>query len=165
MKVAITEDEFRKCMGSWASGVTVVTSCADGAIHGMTVSDFSGASLLPPLVTVCAANGSNTTRMIAGGGCFAVNVLADDQEDLSNHFASRETESRRFEGIEYTKAKTGAPLLAGAAVQMDCSLVATYPAGDHVLYVGRIEHTVVSDREPLLYFRGGYRKLAPEREA
>jgi len=159
--VAISADEFRKCLGSWASGVTVVTTCADGVIHGMTVSDFSGTSLSPPLVTVCAATDSNTTRMIAEGECFAVNVLSQEQQDLSNHFSSRKTENSRFEGVDYTQAATGAPLLTGAVVQMDCRLVAQHPAGDHVLYVGQIEHAVMNDAEPLIYFCGQYRALAP----
>jgi flavin reductase (DIM6/NTAB) family NADH-FMN oxidoreductase RutF len=157
--VAIGEDEFKQCLGSWPSGVTVLTTCAGGVIHGMTVSDFSGASLSPPLVTVCCNKGSNTTTMIAEGKCFAANILAVDQQELSNRFASSKTENTRFEGLDYTTGKTGAPLIGGAVVSMDCTLVATYDAGDHVIYLGEVEEVRVSDREPLLYCGGRYRKL------
>jgi 3-hydroxy-9,10-secoandrosta-1,3,5(10)-triene-9,17-dione monooxygenase reductase component len=177
--VAIGEDLFKSCMGSWPSGVTVVTTISGEQIHGMTVSDFSGASLSPPLVTICCNRESTTTRLIAEGGRFAVNILAADQQELSNRFASKKLETVRFEGVEYqtgktgvpllagavanldcSKATTGAPLIPGAVTQIDCTLEATFDAGDHVIYLGRIEYVNVEDREPLLYWSGGYRELA-----
>ena len=109
----ISGDEFRSGMSRWATGVTIVTSCAGKRVHGMTVSDFSGVSLSPPLVMVCADRSSNTHALIAEGKCFAVNVLAADQQDISNHFASKETESNRFDGIEFTTGKTGSPMFEG----------------------------------------------------
>jgi flavin reductase (DIM6/NTAB) family NADH-FMN oxidoreductase RutF len=158
--MAIGPDEFRSCMASWPSGVTIVTTRSGEQTHGMTVSDFSGASLDPPLVTICCNRDSITTRLIAEGGCFAVNVLAADQQDLSNRFASKKTESVRFEGLDCSKATTGAPLIPGAVTQIDCTLEATFDAGDHVIYLGRVEYVNVEDREPLLYWSGDYRELA-----
>ncbi len=154
--MAINADEFKAALASWASGITIITARAGERIHGMTVSDFSGASLAPPLALVCAAKTSNTTAMIQEGGCFGVNVLRVGQQALSNRFASKKDEWTRFEGVETFAAKTGAPLLADALVNLDCRLVAVHDAGDHLLCVGEIEQVNIRDGEPLLYFRGSY---------
>ena len=154
--MAISADEFRSALGAWPSGVTIITARSGDQIHGMTVSDFSGASLDPPLALVCAAKGSVTTDLIQKGECFGVNVLRSDQSELSNRFASKKDEFKRFEGIEYDAAETGAPLLAGVLVNLDCKLVAVHEAGDHLLCVGRIESARVHDGDPLLYFSGAY---------
>jgi flavin reductase (DIM6/NTAB) family NADH-FMN oxidoreductase RutF len=154
--MAITADEFKAALGSWASGVTIITSRAGDRIHGMTVSDFSGASLAPPLALVCASKTSNTTAMIEQGRCFGVNILRAGQQALSNRFASKKDEWTRFEGVETFTAKTGAPLLADALVNLDCRLVAVHDAGDHLLCVGEIEASHVHGGEPLVYFRGSY---------
>jgi len=159
--MAIDVDEFRAAMGSWPSGVTIVTSRSGEQIHGMTVSDFSGVSLAPPLALVCAAKSAVTTRLIEAGRCFGVNVLRLEQDALSNKFASTKDEFKRFEGVEIFEAKTGAPLLRDALVNLDCRVVAIHDAGDHVLYVGEIEEAHVSEGEPLVFFRGGYGRFEP----
>lgn len=159
----ISPDEFKDALGRWASGVTVITTRAGERIHGMTVSDFSGASLAPPLATVCAAKESLTTRLIAEGGCFAVNVLAAHQQDLSNRFASKKLEMERFVGLETSELETGAPLIPDALVHLDCRLVATHEAGDHVIYVGEIVASATREGSPLVYWAGAYRTLAEDR--
>lgn len=155
----ISGDEFRSGMTSWVTGVTIVTSRAGDRVYGMTVSDFSGVSLSPPLVMVCADRNSNTRSVIAEGKCFAVNVLAVGQEALSIRFASKKDEERRFEGLEVATAVTGAPLIPGAVASWDCTLVATHPAGDHDIYVGQVESLVTRDLAPLVYYAAGYREL------
>ncbi|MEN8183033.1 MAG: flavin reductase family protein [Myxococcota bacterium] len=156
----MSPDRFRRALGCWATGVTIVTSRAAGRVHGMTVSAFASVSLDPPLVLVCADKTSDTYAVIAEAGAFAVNVLAEGQEKLSDRFASKKDEHRRFEGLETRKALTGAPLLPGALVGLDCRLVATHEAGDHVIYVGQVEAIEdASESEPLIHFRGGYRGL------
>ena len=159
--MSINAEEFRAAMGSWPSGVTIITSRNGEQIHGMTVSDFSGASLDPPLALVCAAKTSVTTGVIEEGKCFGVNVLRVDQSALSNKFASKKDEFKRFEGVETFEGKTGAPLLAGALVNLDCRLVAVHDAGDHVLCVGEIEEAHVREGEPLVFFRGSYGRFEP----
>ncbi|MFK7897578.1 MAG: flavin reductase family protein [Myxococcota bacterium] len=159
--MAISADEFRAAMGSWPSGVTIITTRAGEKIHGMTVSDFSGASLAPPLALVCASKTSVTTGIIDEGKCFAVNILGADQSDLSNRFASKKDEFQRFEGLETFEDATGAPLIKSALVNLDCRLVATHDAGDHVLCVGEIEAAHVREGDPLLYFRGSYGRFEP----
>ena len=97
-----------------------------------------------------------TTAMIEEGRCFGVNVLRAGQGALSNRFASKKDEWQRFEGVETFTAKTGAPLLAEALVNLDCRLVAVHEAGDHLLCVGEIEEARVREGEPLVYFRASY---------
>ena len=154
--MAINADEFKAALAAWASGVTIITARAGDRIHGMTVSDFSGASLAPPLALVCASKTSNTTAMIEAGRCFGVNVLRAGQGKLSNRFASKKDEWTRFEGVETFTAKTGAPLLVDALVNLDCKLIAVHEAGDHLICIGEIEEARVHEGEPLVYFRASY---------
>jgi len=143
-------------LGRWATGVTIVTTRDGDRVHGMTVSAFTEVSLEPPLVLICADRSSNTRPLIDAAGVFAVNILARDQEALSNRFASKKEESRRFEGLECDVGTTGAPLLPGAVANLDCRVVAVHEHGDHVVYLGEVEALRCFDREPLLYFGGGY---------
>lgn len=159
--MAIDADQFRAAMGSWASGVTIVTSRVGDQIHGMTVSDFNGASLDPPLALVCASKESVTTGLIVESRCFGVNVLRSSQQLLSNKFASKKDEFKRFEGVEIFDVKTGAPLLRNSLVNLDCRVVATHDAGDHILCVGQIEHAIVNEGEPLLFFKSCYGRFEP----
>ena len=115
-------------------------TAADGErVHGMTVSDFAGVSLDPPLVLVCADKKSNTLPLIEAGRNFSVNLLAAGQEALSNRFASKEHEWTRFEGLACGRGATGAPLIPGALASLDCRVVALHDAGDHVIVVGQVE--------------------------
>ena len=159
--MSIDAEEFRSAMGSWPSGVTIVTSRAGDQIHGMTVSDFSGVSLDPPLALVCASKSSVTTGLIEEGKCFGVNILRSDQDALSNKFASKKDEFKRFEGVETFDGTTGAPLIRDALVNLDCRVVAIHDAGDHVLCVGEIEQAQINEGEPLVFFRGSYGRFEP----
>ena len=154
--MTISTEDFKHALSRRASGVAIVTARHGDHIHGMTVSAFTEVSLDPPLVMVCADKKSNTLPLIREGGVFAINVLARDQQDLSHRFAIKKDEHKRFEGIEVDSGRTGAPLLRGVAVNIDCRVVAEHPAGDHVLFLGQVEEVRSFDREPLLYFRGGY---------
>ena len=156
----VAADEFKQVLARWASGVSIVTARDGERIHGMTVAAFSEVSLDPPLVLVCADKTSNTHPVIAAGRVFAVNVLACDQDELSNKFASKKDESRRFEGVDYETGETGAPLLAGAIAHLDCRVVAAHDAGDHVIYVGEVHEVRNAEGEPLLYYAGAYGAFA-----
>jgi len=158
----ISSDEFRKLLGRWTTGVTVVTACSGDVIHGMTVSAFTEVSLDPPLVLVCCDVTSNTHEVMAEGGVFAVNILARDQESLSNRFASKKDEWRRFEGLSWETEVTGSPILPDTVAALDCRVVAAHEAGDHVVYVGEVEALRVdATREPLLYQSGTYGRFSP----
>ena len=158
--MSVSRDDLKKVLSCWTTGVTVVTARAGDRIHGMTVSAFTEVSLDPPLVLVCADKTTNTHPVIAESGVFAVNVLARDQESLSQRFASKKDEDRRFDGLEFETAATGAPILAGTLAALDCRVVNAHDAGDHVIYVGRVEALRRSEGEPLLYYGGAYRSFA-----
>jgi 3-hydroxy-9,10-secoandrosta-1,3,5(10)-triene-9,17-dione monooxygenase reductase component len=160
--VSVTADALRNLLGRRAATVAIATARFGDRVHGMTITAFTEVSLDPPLVLVCADKSSNTHPVIAAGGVFAVNLLAADQAELSNRFASKQDEERRFEGITWETAATGAPILPGTLGALDCRVVAAHEAGDHVIYVGRIEAIrLAEDREPLLYLRGSYGVFRP----
>jgi len=158
--MSVSPEAFRAALGDWASGVTIVTSRHGDVIHGMTVSAFASVSLEPPLVLVCADQGSETHGVIAASGVFGVNVLTQAQRALSDKFAAAKDEHRRFEGVAWSAAPTGVPLLDEALVSLDCRVEVAHEAGDHVIYVGLVEAIERRDGDPLLYYRGGYRTLA-----
>lgn len=154
--MTISKQAFRTLLGSWATGVTVVTACDGDRVHGMTVSAFTEVSLEPPLVLVCADRGANTRPFIDAGGVFAVNVLAEGQEAISNRFASKKDEWRRFESLDFERGRSGAPILAGVVGSLECRVVAAHEHGDHIVYVGEVEAVEYFERPPLLYFAGTY---------
>ncbi len=158
--MSVTSDEFKQALGRWATGVTIVTARDGETIHGMTVSAFTEVSLAPPLVLFCADKSANTLPLVQAGRVFAVNVLARDQDGLSNRFASKRDEWRRFEGVDWDAGETGAPLLRGAVSNLDCRVVAQHDHGDHIVVVGEVVSVQSFDREPLLYFSGRYGSIA-----
>ena len=155
---------FRDVMAQWPSGVTVVTTLVDGAWHGMTASSFSSVSLDPPLVSVCLDRRLFSHGLISAGGVFGVNVLAKDQAEVARRFAGMVPGlevADRFDGENWTTARTGVPLLDSALGWLDCRVVHEYPGGDHTIFVGEVLQLAVSSEEnPLLFFRGGYRNLS-----
>jgi flavin reductase (DIM6/NTAB) family NADH-FMN oxidoreductase RutF len=155
--VSVATDALKQLLGRRAVAVAIVTARVGDRVHGMTVTAYTEVSLEPPLVLVCADQSSNTHPVIAAGGVFALNLLSDGQAELSNRFASKQDEDRRFEGLAWETAATGAPILPDVLGALDCRVVAAHEAGDHVIYIGRIEALRVSpEREPLLYQRGTY---------
>ena len=156
----VSGDEFRRVLSARVAGVAIVTSRAGDTIHGMTVTDWAGVSVEPPLALVCISKTSRTLEVVEDGKCFAINVLAADQQELSNRFASKENEWQRFDGLELEEGSTGAPLLKGALACLDCQVVAAHEAGDHWLYVGQVEKVVLRSGEPLVYWDSDYQRLA-----
>ncbi|HTO05501.1 MAG TPA: flavin reductase family protein [Myxococcota bacterium] len=158
----VDRDTFKRSLGSWASGVTIVTAQHGGARLGMTVSAFSSVSLDPPLVLVCADKASNTNVLIQKSQAFTVNVLGRAHSALSNLFADKKRESVRFDGLDCKTGATGAPRLPGVLACIDCSVREEIDAGDHIVYVGSVEaSTIDAEQEPLVYWRGVYQKLTP----
>lgn len=155
----VTKDEFKQVMGSFAAGVTVVTSATPGGgLVGLTATAFSSLSMDPPLCLVCIDKRGGSHDAIVESRVFAVNVLTADQEALSNRFASRRDD--KFDGLEVELGKdTGCPLLPGALASMECRLVDVLPGGDHSIFVGELTSVRVSEGAPLLYWRGAYRRL------
>ncbi len=138
-----------------------MTSRADGESHGMTASAFVSISASPPLVAVVIDRKASIGSLLSPpGACFAVNVLAEDQEDLANRFAF-EKEKDRFLVGDWREATTGAAVLADALAWLDCTVAARHKAGSHTIYVGSVVASAVprGEAKPLLYWNRGYRRL------
>lgn len=160
-------DAYRRVVGHFATGVTVVTTEWEGRHYAMTANSFTSVSLDPVLALVAIERRARFHDAVGGSGQWAVNVLADDQEDVSRWFATRgrphdESYMGRF---SFTRGPaTGAALLADALATLECRTVATHPGGDHTLLVGEV--VALSEpragASPLVYFKGTYRRLSPE---
>ena len=148
---------FREVLGSFASGVTVVTAMSNGSPVGMTCQSFSSVSLDPPLVLFIPAKTSRAWLLMQRSGKFCVNFLSADQAELSNTMASRGTD--KFTDVAWSPSETtGSPLLDGALAYVDCSVHAVHEAGDHYVVIGRVLDLVQRDaKDPLLFFQGQYR--------
>ena len=156
--VGIDQAEFRRVMGHFASGVTVVTTRFEEVNYGMTVSSFTSLSLVPPLVLICIDQTIATHGALQEAGFFAVNILAENGETLSRRFAGRDPD--KFSGIAFHSGQTGAPLLDGALATLECRLVQHIPGGDHTIFIGRVCATSIHSGKPLIYYRGGYHELS-----
>jgi len=155
----VDADTFRSVLGRFASGVTVVTARdGDGRDHGMTVSAFCSASLVPPLILVCVDHAASSHDVLLQVPHFAVNILAVHQEPLSRRFSGLDERSR-FDGIGYARGLTGAALLDDALAHIECRRNSHYNAGDHTILIGEVEAAVAHSDRPLLYYRGGYTQL------
>lgn len=151
---------LRNALGRFATGIAVVTAIdPDGHPVGLTVNSFSAVSLNPPLVLWCLDNGSHNLEAFRRASHHAITILAADQQDLSNRFATWPTD--RFAGLPWQPGLGGAPLLPGACASFEVANETAHLAGDHTVFIGRVERfTEAPDRAPLLYFGGGYRHLA-----
>lgn len=154
----ISEDEFRRALGRFASGVTVVTARdASGKLHGITVSAFCSVSLDPPLILVCIDKNTGSHYALTQTDSFVVNVLREDQQYVSARFASYLTD--KFETVEYRLGIRDLPILENALANLECRLVNSHNNGDHTIFVGQIERATIGSGNPLIYFHGNYRKL------
>ena len=156
--MAIDQRHFRNVMGTFATGVAIISTKVDGNVHGITANSFSSVSLDPPLVLFCLGRSSTNFSAFMTTDNFAVNILAAGQDALSTRFAIFEGD--RFEGVGWQSWETGAPIVDGVISAADCILEARHDAGDHVIIVGRVLRAEkFFDASPLLYFKGGYANL------
>ena len=148
----------RDIMGRFATGVTVVTTrYKNGEITGMTANAVMSLSLDPPLVVVSVDKTETMHEALVDGQCYAINILARNQEHLSNQFAT--PGPKDFSGLDVSDGASGAPILGGTLGYLDCKLVNRLPAGDHDMFVGEVLTGQLDEGEPLVYFGGGYRSL------
>lgn len=154
-------DEFRRILGHFATGVTIVTADLDGEPVGMAANAFSSVSLDPPLVLFCAAKSSSTWPRIRESGSYAVNILGEHQEEVCRRFATKGAD--RFADVVFHTAATGAPVISDSIAFVDCTIEAEHDAGDHTIVVGRVIELGLlrEDAPPLLFHRGAYPRLAP----
>ena len=159
----IQPEEFRRVMGHFVTGVTVVTALGDGKPFGITVNALTSVSLEPPLVMVALDRRRFLTPLVRASGRYAVNILSEDQQALSDCFAGAPVEPGRdaFCGAAWHPGLSGLPLLDGAIATLECLVVETFSAGDHDLFIGRVESLANTDHQPmpLLYFRRRYLRV------
>lgn len=165
MSTGVDTAAFRRTVARFATGVTVVTTVVDGVAHGMTANAFSSLSLDPLLVLVCVDRSAGLHDRVTRAGIFAISVLSGDQEALSRRFAARHAagEEGQFDGLATSPAPvTGAPLLAGGLVYVDCRLSAVHPGGDHSIFVGEVLAVgELGGAGPLLWYEGAYHHRLP----
>jgi flavin reductase (DIM6/NTAB) family NADH-FMN oxidoreductase RutF len=165
---------FRRALGRFGSGVTVIAVRAEGADYGMTASAFSSLSLSPPLVMVAVKKETRMHGHLEAAHGFTVNMLSENQEELSNRFAGGlvqngawtpwPKERDKFADLAFERGEvSGAALIDGSLVALDCTQHGTYDGGDHTIFVGRVEGSRLCPEgsllRPLLYFAGAYRSL------
>ena len=160
----LTSLDFRRALGQFATGVTVVTvESAPGRVHGMTANSFTSVSLDPPLISVCVDQRAQLLPLIQEKRVFGINVLKEDQQKLSEFFSCAEqpeTEEASL-NVHFRWTPENIPLMENVLCQVACRLHATHVAGDHTIVVGEVLYAQLHSGRPLLFFRGGYTRLAP----
>lgn len=159
----IDSDTFRRVMGHFVTGVTVVTAFDDGQPFGITVNALSSVSLDPPLVMVALDRRRFLTPIVRAGGRYAVNILSEEQQALSDCFAGAPVQPGRdaFCGAAWHLGGSGLPLIDGAIATLECTVVETFSAGDHDLFIGQVD-ALANDpghSMPLLYYRRRYLRI------
>ena len=147
----------RQIMGRFATGVTVVTTQYGDQVSGMTANAVMSLSLDPPLIVVSVDREANMHGHLTQGQCYAINVLKQDQEELSRRFAK--PGPKDFSDIELTVAETGAPIFVDALAYVDCRVVEVAPAGDHDMFIGEPVAGETYDGQPLIFYSGQYAQL------
>jgi flavin reductase (DIM6/NTAB) family NADH-FMN oxidoreductase RutF len=163
--MSLDSADFRRAMGRFATGVTIVTVDLDGEVHGMTANAFASVSLDPMLVLVCVDHMTRTHAHLHAKKRFGVNVLREDQRAISEYYARPERTEENAEGeagARFERTKHGTPMLQGSLAYLECRLRSAEVAGDHTIFIAEVEDVVVREGEPLLFFRGGYRKVGED---
>jgi flavin reductase (DIM6/NTAB) family NADH-FMN oxidoreductase RutF len=145
---------FRDALGTFATGVTIVSTRSDDLVHGMTANGFMSVSLDPALVVVSIASQARMHDILARTGRYGVSVLAREQEGVSRHFAGRPSD----EPPPLVEA-AGIPLIDGALTHVVAQVVDAHPAGDHTLFIGEVVHFAHGAGDPLIFHSGTYRRL------
>jgi flavin reductase (DIM6/NTAB) family NADH-FMN oxidoreductase RutF len=160
--MTLNPSEFRKAMGCFATGVTIITVDLDGEVHGMTANAFASVSLDPLLVLVCVDHSTRTHAHLHEKKRFGINVLGEGQKVLSDYYARPERTHEEAEteaGARFDRTRHGTPILHGSLAYLECRLHSAQQAGDHTVFIAEVEDVVVRDGDPLLFFRGKYRKV------
>ena len=156
----LSPSDFRRACAQFATGVAVLTTTdSTGSPHGLTVNSFTSVSAEPPLVLVCIDLKCSLLVHFRTSDYFAVNILAVDQQSLSERFAANI--DARFDGVLWSSGSTGAPVLGGTCCSMECRVLERICAGDHVILIGEVVGADIAGGAPLLYYASGYRSLTP----
>ena len=160
--MAVDRMEFRRTIGTFATGVTIVTTKLEDHAHGLTANAVSSVSLDPTLVLICVDHTSDTYQLLKQSGAFCVNILGVDQAELSMRFATKLKEGEhRMTGVGYREGVTGAPILDGVIAFLECRVWQIFTAGDHDIFIGEVIDlwSDPGDARPLIFYRGKYAQL------
>src|SRR6202008_4818229 len=160
--MSVSQAEFRKALACFATGITVITLDSENEVHGMTANAFPSVSLAPPLVLVCVDQHARTHAHLHAKQRFGVNVLAEDQQMISEYYARAAQDhahAERDAGARFDRTAHGTPVLNGAVAYLECRLHTAQDAGDHTIFIAEVEEVVVRQGTPLLYFQGVYRQI------
>ena len=163
--MSLSATEFRKAMGCFATGVTILTLDLDGEVHGMTANAFASVSLDPLLVLVCVDHSARTHAHVHAKKRFGINILHENQRAVSEYYAQAvyaQENAEAVAGARFDRTRHGTPVLHGALAYLECRLVSTHEAGDHTVFIAEVEDAVVREGEPLLFFRGDYRRIGDD---
>ncbi len=150
---------FKKALSQFATGVTVITTrLADGTLLGLTASSFNSVSLAPPLVLWSLSDRASSMPVFSENSHYVINILGAGQAALAEQFARKTGD--RFAGVDFTLSRTGQPVLTGASAWFECHNRSRYPEGDHVIFVGEVEHCEVSPQAALIFHDGGFVQTA-----
>lgn len=154
-------EQLRKSMRAWTSGVTIVTASYAGEQHGMTVSSFTSIALEPPLIIISLHTASRTHDLVAQANAFAVTILGDGQQDISDRFAGRVSDTEdRLAGIETETLITGAPFIKGGLAYLDCRVTEAITVGTNTLFLAEVVAARGNgEGKPLVYHDRKYRRL------
>ncbi len=156
---------MRTAMGTFATGVTIVTAGGDTP-HGLTANAFTSVSLDPPLVLASVGRNAVMHRILTATDHFGISVLAAHQEPVARHFSNRlrPLGLAQFEAVDWHPGPvSGVPLIGGALLHLECAVWQTYDGGDHSIFVGRLLSVEHTDGDALVFFRGRFRDIYPER--
>ncbi|MEO1166726.1 MAG: flavin reductase family protein [Chloroflexota bacterium] len=156
----INPDDFKDVLRHFPAGVTVVTVKSGDEQHGFTVSAFASVSPTPPLILVCVDHRGRGHELLEhSDAVFAINILREGQDELSNNFAFGKGD--RFAEVNWSVAETGAPVLDDALAWLDCTVYSRHTAGTHTIYIGEVQasRVIAPDNAPLVYWNRKYRSL------
>jgi len=156
--MAIEPQELRRVMGHFATGVTVITTKdKEGGPNGLTANAFMSLSLDPPLVLIGVDKKAQCYSCFEPQNGFTINFLGEDQEEISRRFATRGVD--KFAGLQWRAGANGAAIIAGVIGYVECIVAQCHDGGDHAIVIGEILDAVATGDRPLLFFKGGYRRL------
>jgi len=162
--MTLNSADFRKAMGAFATGVTIITVDLDGEVHGMTANAFASVSIDPLLVLVCVDHSTRTHAHLHAKKRFGINVLSEDQRSISDFYANPNRHERDAgdAGARFDRTHHGTPMLQGSLAYIECRLHSAEEAGDHTIFIAEVEDVVVREGDPLLFFRGKYRGVGDQ---
>jgi flavin reductase (DIM6/NTAB) family NADH-FMN oxidoreductase RutF len=161
--MTVTEEQLRRAWGTFATGVTIVTTTREnGGVHRMTANALCSVSLSPPLLLLCVGHQRHTYQHLKKSGRFGINVLRLGEEEAATRYAMSGDDGEDLDTMGLRFLDSGTAVLEGALSVMDCRVVSEHVAGDHTIFVAEVEHVETEPGAPLLFFEGRYAALGGE---